>query len=135
MEMAVSAPGMRIVVAPDGARSHGSAACSGKQDAKTDSPSGPVARCSDARCSLGSLLVSATGASPSVVGQKGRRHPGGLPPHVPEPVRSRELNSSRSGGLGLGRFIVKQVVSAHGGTIEWKSQPSDGTKISISLPS
>jgi len=47
-----------------------------------------------------------------------------------EPFRGRE----RSRGLGLGLFICKQVVMAHGGTIELDSSDEAGTGVRISLP-
>jgi signal transduction histidine kinase len=39
-----------------------------------------------------------------------------------------------STSLGLGLFIVKQVVNAHGGTIEVSSNETDGTRFSVVLP-
>ncbi|MNY56690.1 Sensor protein FixL [compost metagenome] len=36
--------------------------------------------------------------------------------------------------LGLGLFIVKEVVNAHGGTIEVSSNESDGTLFTVVLP-
>ncbi|RVD77797.1 sensor histidine kinase [Pseudomonas koreensis] len=39
-----------------------------------------------------------------------------------------------STSLGLGLFIVKEVVSAHGGTIEVSSNEADGTLFSVVLP-
>lgn len=47
-----------------------------------------------------------------------------------EPFRSRD----RTHGLGLGLFICKQVVMAHGGTIELESSDDSGTCFRISLP-
>lgn len=39
-----------------------------------------------------------------------------------------------STSLGLGLFIVKEVVTAHGGTIEVSSSEADGTLFSVTLP-
>lgn len=36
--------------------------------------------------------------------------------------------------LGLGLFIVKELVRAHGGTVDVTSSPSAGTTFSIRLP-
>ena len=36
--------------------------------------------------------------------------------------------------LGLGLFIVKEVVNAHGGTIEVSSNKTDGTLFTVVLP-
>jgi hypothetical protein len=47
-----------------------------------------------------------------------------------EPFRGRE----RSPGFGLGLFICQQVVTAHGGTIEFASSDQAGTCFRISLP-
>jgi len=51
-------------------------------------------------------------------------------PHVFEPGR----RGARSGGLGLGLYIVQQVVLAHGGNIEARSTPEDGTTFTVVLP-
>jgi signal transduction histidine kinase len=37
-------------------------------------------------------------------------------------------------GLGLGLYISREIVSAHGGTIEVDSQTGDGTTFTIRLP-
>jgi signal transduction histidine kinase len=52
-------------------------------------------------------------------------------PHVFEPGRR---GTDRSGGLGLGLFIVQQIVLAHGGSIEVSSSESDGTTFTVALP-
>ena len=63
-------------------------------------------------------------------------HNGGPPipadvlPHVFEPGR----RGARSGGLGLGLYIVQQIVLAHGGSIEARSVPDDGTTFTVVLP-
>ena len=41
---------------------------------------------------------------------------------------------SRSGGSGLGLALAKQIVHAHGGTIEARSTPGDGAQFTILLP-
>jgi signal transduction histidine kinase len=41
---------------------------------------------------------------------------------------------ARKGGLGLGLYIAKAVVDAHGGSIWFKSEPGSGTVFSFTLP-
>jgi signal transduction histidine kinase len=40
-----------------------------------------------------------------------------------------------TGGSGLGLYLCKQIVEAHGGTIECKSQPNRATIFRVCLPS
>jgi signal transduction histidine kinase len=40
----------------------------------------------------------------------------------------------RSGGLGLGLYIVREIVRAHGGTIDVASEPASGTTFIVRLP-
>ncbi len=60
---------------------------------------------------------------------------GEVPPQVQAqlfaPFRSA---NSESGGLGLGLYIVQQFVVAHGGTVEGRSAPGEGTCFSFSIP-
>lgn len=53
-----------------------------------------------------------------------------------EPFRSgaRREGASRSRGLGLGLYIVRQIVLAHGGAITCDSRPGDGTTFTVRLP-
>jgi hypothetical protein len=42
--------------------------------------------------------------------------------------------TSLSSGLGLGLFIVREIVAAHGGTVEVSSSPDEGTTFIVRLP-
>ena len=46
----------------------------------------------------------------------------------------RVMYQDRTGGLGLGLFITKQLVDAHGGAITLQSQPGHGALFSVTLP-
>ena len=51
-----------------------------------------------------------------------------LLPRIFEPFRSS------SGGLGLGLYIVRQFVEAHGGTVQVRSSQAEGTCFSLCIP-
>ncbi|HEU4685687.1 MAG TPA: response regulator [Nitrospira sp.] len=57
---------------------------------------------------------------------------------MPEDVRRRlftsRVASRKAGGTGLGMKIVKDVIDAHGGSIQVESQEGAGTKFLITLP-
>jgi signal transduction histidine kinase len=49
--------------------------------------------------------------------------------------RYEQAISSRAfGGLGLGLYIARQIIEAHGGTIRVESQPGAGSTFTIDLP-
>jgi PAS domain S-box-containing protein len=50
-----------------------------------------------------------------------------------EPFR-RGTSAANPGGLGLGLFIVQQIVAAHGGTVAVTSTREDGTTFALRLP-
>ena len=50
-------------------------------------------------------------------------------------MRLERAVSSRSyGGLGLGLYIARQIVEAHGGRITVASRPGEGSTFTIELP-
>ncbi|MGZ3706036.1 MAG: sensor histidine kinase, partial [Bdellovibrionota bacterium] len=46
----------------------------------------------------------------------------------------RAVSSSHFGGLGLGLYIVSQILGAHGGRISVSSLPGEGAQFSVRLP-
>ncbi|TKB74825.1 MAG: PEP-CTERM system histidine kinase PrsK [Nitrospira sp.] len=57
----------------------------------------------------------------------------GIPSSILESL-FRPSQSSRPGGLGIGLYQCKQIVEAHGGTIEIRSKQGQGTQVRIELP-
>ena len=60
--------------------------------------------------------------------------PAALIPQVFEPLTGGQRRRDRSRGLGLGLFISKRIVVAHGGHIEVSSSDAEGTTFTVSLP-
>ncbi len=54
-------------------------------------------------------------------------------PVIFEPFRGRN-KQQKTQGLGLGLFISRQIVAAHGGTLEVVSNQDDGTTMRVQLP-
>jgi signal transduction histidine kinase len=85
----------------------------------------------------GAISVQASGAESDHV-TLSVHNAGTIPPNVRErlfdPFRSGGDPLTRSGGLGLGLFIVKQIVEAHGGRIGVSSSDADGTRFEVRLP-
>ncbi len=54
-------------------------------------------------------------------------------PHVFERFE-RAVSSRHYGGLGLGLYIVRQIVEAHGGSITLESHPGEGSTFRVMLP-
>lgn len=67
------------------------------------------------------------------VSNGGEPIPSHMLPKVFEPYW-RPPSSSPGGGLGLGLYICKQIVEAHGGTVEVCSSASEGTCFTARLP-
>jgi signal transduction histidine kinase len=53
-------------------------------------------------------------------------------PHVFEPYWSS--HSGRKKGTGLGLFITRAIIEAHGGTIRVDSPPGGGASFAVTLP-
>jgi len=61
--------------------------------------------------------------------------PADVLPHVFSPFRrGRNDTTSKSESLGLGLYIVEEIVRAHGGTIEARSSEAEGTTFEVRLP-
>jgi PAS domain S-box-containing protein len=62
---------------------------------------------------------------------------GGIPPQLLPDIfgRFKRAPSARHyGGLGLGLYIARQIIEAHGGRIEVDSEPGRGSTFTITLP-
>jgi len=56
-------------------------------------------------------------------------------PHIFHPFRrANDLKSTSTSGLGLGLFITREIVRAHGGTISVASSAADGTSFVFEIP-
>ncbi|MCW2779411.1 MAG: sensor histidine kinase [Frankiales bacterium] len=58
----------------------------------------------------------------------------GIPEEVASRVFTRFWRGNRRGGTGLGLYIVKGLVEAHGGTVEVGRSPSGGAQFRFLLP-
>jgi signal transduction histidine kinase len=84
----------------------------------------------------GEVTVGIDGRGPDVelaVHNDGPPIPPELLPHVFEPFRRGE-DDRRAGSTGLGLFIVREIVVAHGGTATASSDAATGTTLSVRLP-
>ena len=68
------------------------------------------------------------------VHNRGPAIPSDLLPVLFEPFRRGRTADRSPGGLGLGLYIVKQIVRAHDGTIGVESTDEDGTTFTVHLP-
>jgi PAS domain S-box-containing protein len=88
-----------------------------------------------------SLRWSRTGEDPGTSGlvvavhNQGNPIPPDLLPHVFESFRSGDREGRRSGeSMGLGLFIVREIVRAHGGSVAVESTAALGTTFTVTLP-
>ena len=82
------------------------------------------------------VVVRVTGAQGSVlveVHNEGPPIPADVLPHIFEPFRRGPTESATDDGLGLGLFIARTLVEAHGGTIDVATGGA-GTTFRVALP-
>ncbi len=77
------------------------------------------------RCTLGQVILEVRDNGPGI--------PSAEVPLLFEKYR-RGIQSGPIEGSGLGLFIVKAVVEAHGGTVEVESAPGHGTAVTVRFP-
>ena len=86
----------------------------------------------------GTVVVRVDGRDPATVSlrvQNDGRIPLDLVDHVFDPFRSGETSRRGKGGLGLGLYIVQQIVSAHGGSVSVEcTDDIPGTCFDVELP-
>jgi signal transduction histidine kinase len=73
----------------------------------------------------------------ATVHNSGNPIPGDDIPHIFEPLcrsPASPANGRQSSGLGLGLYITREIVHAHGGTVSVASSLKDGTTFTVRLP-
>ena len=60
--------------------------------------------------------------------------PSDIVDHLFDPFRGGQRPAGRSEGLGLGLYIVYQIVKAHGGSVDVDSGPDNRTVFRVSVP-
>src|SRR5207302_288302 len=55
-------------------------------------------------------------------------------PRIFDPFQTTSKTRSKNSGLGLGLYIVSQLVGAHGGQTEVTSTETGGTRFTVHLP-
>jgi two-component system, sensor histidine kinase and response regulator len=57
-----------------------------------------------------------------------------LLPRIFDPFQTTRASRGQGDGLGLGLYIVQQIVASHAGEVEVRSEPDDGTTFVVRLP-
>jgi signal transduction histidine kinase len=84
-----------------------------------------------------SITVDGVNGSPDIVVRVANRGviPSEILPTIFDPFRSRQRHdTNQSPGLGLGLFISRQIVIAHGGQVTVESSEATGTVFTVRLP-
>jgi signal transduction histidine kinase len=79
-------------------------------------------------------LAGTEGDCVNLIVKNGGTIPPGVLPHLFDPFRGGQRQSGRGEGLGLGLYIVSQIVQAHDGTVEVKTGEGDETAFRVRLP-
>src|SRR5206468_2478363 len=84
----------------------------------------------------GRIAVSTTAENGSVVVRVSDTGPGIPPEEIPQLFGKyqRLSQTAQTAGTGLGLFIAKSMVDAHGGSVAVESAPGSGATFVVSLP-
>jgi len=92
-------------------------------------------------CENGGLLIISTASSPPTAGKEAgvsievADNGVGIPAELLPKIFDLFVTTKPAGeGTGLGLVICQEIIKAHGGTINMKSQPGEGTMVGIYLP-
>ena len=81
------------------------------------------------------VVVDGTHAESVVITvENGGTIPPELLPQLFDPFRGAQRQTGRTEGLGLGLYIVQQIVVAHGGSVEVRSGENNRTSFSVGIP-
>jgi two-component system, sensor histidine kinase and response regulator len=83
------------------------------------------------------VLLSVDGSNPAqltVCVQNKGTIPADMLGYIFEPFHTTSDGRSARSGLGLGLYIVKQFIEAHGGSVKVSSIPETGTTFELTLP-
>ena len=83
---------------------------------------------------LGPRAVSRAGAAATAVAVSVRDEGDGIPPELIPRIFRQFWRAKRRGGAGLGLYIVKGLVEAHGGSITVQSAPGGGAEFRFTMP-
>ncbi len=81
------------------------------------------------------VRLDATAADQVIISvQSAGAIPPAMMPHLFDPFLVRQKQQSGSRGLGLGLYIVREIVAAHGGQVDVTSSEAAGTRFTVTLP-
>jgi len=83
---------------------------------------------------FGPRAVSRAGAQATAVAVSVRDEGDGIPPDLVPRIFRQFWRAKRRGGAGLGLYIVKGLVEAHGGSITVQSAPGGGAEFRFTMP-
>jgi signal transduction histidine kinase len=83
---------------------------------------------------LGPRAVSRAGTPATAVAVSVRDEGDGIPPELVPRIFRQFWRAKRRGGAGLGLYIVKGLVEAHGGSITVQSAPGGGAEFRFTMP-